>query len=90
MKEAGSSPSDRLTWIFRRATARHPTADELKVLDTTLARFKKHYAAAKPAAEQLLKAGESPRDTKLDSVEHAAYAALCSLVLNLDETLTRQ
>jgi hypothetical protein len=90
LKEAGSSPSDRLTWIFRRATARRPTADELKVLDVSLAKFQKQYAADKTAAEQLLKAGESPRDTKLDPVEHAAYAALCSLVLNLDETLTRQ
>jgi hypothetical protein len=90
LKEGGSSPSDRLAWIFRRATSRRPTAAELKVLEATLDKFRKQYAADKSAAEKLLKAGESPRDEKLDPVEHASYAALCSLVLNLDETLTKQ
>jgi len=90
LKDGGTSSSDRLTWIFRRATSRRPTADELKVLEASLGKFRKHYAADKTAAEKLLKAGESPRDTKLDPVEHASYAALCSLVLNLDETLTKQ
>jgi hypothetical protein len=90
LKEGGSSTGDRLTSIFLRATSRRPTADELKVLDDTLSKFRRHYAADKTAAEKLLKAGESPRDLQLDPVEHAAYAAICSLILNLDETLTKQ
>jgi len=90
LRDGGSSTSDRITWIFRRATSRRPTADELRVLEGALAQFRKHYAADKRAAEAYLKAGESPRDAKLDVMEHAAYAALSSLVLNLDETLTKQ
>ena len=32
----------------------------------------------------------SPRDAKLDPIEHAAFASLCAMILNLDETLTKQ
>ena len=34
--------------------------------------------------------GESPRDTGLDAGEHAALAATCLAILNLDESLTRE
>ena len=30
------------------------------------------------------------RDDKLNPIDHAAMTALCSLILNLDETLTKQ
>ena len=40
-------------------------------------------------AEALLKVGESPRDASLDVSEHAALTVVMSLILNLDETLTR-
>jgi hypothetical protein len=38
----------------------------------------------------LLAVGESPRDTTLDPAEHATLATLCGLLLNLDETLSRE
>ncbi len=34
--------------------------------------------------------GESPSDEKLDASELAAYTALASLILNLDETITKE
>jgi hypothetical protein len=37
-----------------------------------------------------LSAGEAPRDKSLDPIEHAAYAAVCNLVLNLDEVITKE
>ena len=48
------------------------------------------YRAAPVAATAYLKAGESPRDPKLDPVEHAAYASVCLAIYNLDEALTRE
>jgi len=38
----------------------------------------------------LLKQGESPRDAALDPSELAAYTGIASLVLNLDEMVTKQ
>ena len=46
--------------------------------------------AAPDAAAKLLAVGESPREKALDPVEHAALAATCLGILNLDEALTRE
>ena len=37
-----------------------------------------------------LSQGESPRDEELDVSELAAYATVASLILNLDETITKE
>ena len=42
------------------------------------------------AAARLLSQGESPRDGSLDGNELAAYTTVASLILNLDEVVTRQ
>jgi hypothetical protein len=52
--------------------------------------LQQQYAADKPAAEKLLKVGESKRNEKIDAVEHAAYTGVCSLILNLDEAITKE
>ena len=41
------------------------------------------------AAEELLAQGESPRDTALPVAEHAAWAQVAALLLNLSETMTK-
>jgi hypothetical protein len=38
----------------------------------------------------LLKVGESVTDSDLDPVDVAAYAAVCRLILNLDEAVTKE
>jgi len=38
----------------------------------------------------LLTVGESPRRTKIDAAELAAWTTVASTILNLDETITRQ
>jgi hypothetical protein len=48
------------------------------------------YRQDRPAAEKFLAVGDCPRDTTLDPVEHAALAAVCLGILNLDEALTRE
>jgi hypothetical protein len=90
MKHGGATPGERLEVAFRLATARRPAADERAILLDAFARLKAVYAADKQAAVKLLRVGESPRDESLDAAEHAAYTAVCTLILNLDETLTRQ
>ena len=42
------------------------------------------------AAAKLLKVGESSADPDLQMDEVAAYLAVASVILNLDETITRQ
>jgi hypothetical protein len=87
---AGPSPSARLDSAFRLVLARRPSAQEQQVLLAALARVRQEFTADPGAATKLLSAGESKRDEKLDAVEHAAWAAVCLAILNLDEALTKE
>ena len=42
------------------------------------------------AAQKLLSVGESPRKTRIDAAELAAWTMVASTILNLDETITKQ
>ncbi len=88
--EGGATPAARLSRAFRLATARAPHADELAVLVTALDRHQQNYRANLPAAHKLVSAGEAPRNRSLEVAEHAAYTAICNLILNLDETITKE
>jgi mono/diheme cytochrome c family protein len=90
MTEAGTADADRLRVAFRHAVGRAPTAAETDILRGALDRQRRLFATDRPAAERLLRVGESRRDDRLDVVEHAALTAICSLIFNLDETLTNQ
>jgi hypothetical protein len=89
MKEGGRDPRSRIAWAFRLATARPPTADEAKVLldafNAQLADFRRD----KAAAEKLLAVGGFKADASLDPSELAAWATIASMILNLDETVTK-
>ena len=80
----------RLHSAFRLATARTPTAAEQKILTTRLAKLRATFAADPTAARELSAIGEFARPATLAPAEHAAWTALCLLVLNLDETLSKE
>jgi hypothetical protein len=52
--------------------------------------LRSQYGGNREAALKLVTVGESPRDAKLDEAEHAAYTGLASLVLNLDEVVSKE
>ncbi|HEX5051410.1 MAG TPA: PSD1 and planctomycete cytochrome C domain-containing protein [Planctomycetota bacterium] len=81
--------AERLDWAFREATSRPPSAAELAVLQRALRRERAAFAAAPGAAQRLLATGEAPRDVSLPPIEHAAWAQVAALLLNLGETITR-
>ena len=79
----------RVETAFRQATSRKPTPAETDLLANRLKTLEQHYRQNPEDATKLLAIGESPRGDKLDAIEHAAYTGLCSLILNLDEALTK-
>lgn len=89
MLEAGSSPEERITLAFRAATSRRPTVRELTVLQEIFQQQHAAYEQDRGAALKLLSAGESPRNEQLDPVELAAWSMVASVILNLDETVTK-
>jgi hypothetical protein len=80
----------QIAHAFRRVLGRQPSADDLSALRLMHSRQLSAYFQDRPAAEKFLGVGEWPRDTTLDPVEHAALAAVCLGILNLDEALTRE
>lgn len=87
-----AAPEDgaRLEELYRLVLFRAPTAKEQTILSQRLARLRKQYQADPEAAAALLQVGESPRDETLPAPDHAAFTALCQLVLNLDEALCKE
>jgi hypothetical protein len=85
-----AEPDLRLALAFRLAAGRSPNPKELTILRGALDRHLDHFRGRPAAANKLLSAGEAPRDKSLDPIEHAAYAAVCNLVLNLDEVITKE
>jgi hypothetical protein len=90
LTEGGKTPASRIAYGFRLALAREPAARELGVLrdslDTALPEYKRHV----DRAQSLLRNGESPVNPKLDKSELAAWTTVASMILNLDETMTKQ
>jgi len=75
---------------FLLATSRQPSPEELALLQQSLARFRDKFLTDPVAAEKLLAEGESTRDQSLKASELAAYTSLASLILNLDETVSKE
>lgn len=80
----------RIDLAFRLVLARTPTSSESQVLRASLERLKREFARDPEAAKKFLSIGQSERSEKLDAIEHAAFAGLCSAILNLDEALTKE
>jgi hypothetical protein len=93
LAEGGSNEEARLTYAFRRVLSRPPTPDEKQELQMLLERERKRFAegwlnpnevaTGKPATAKDLPPGTTP--TQL-----AAYTVVARVLLNLDETITKE
>jgi Protein of unknown function (DUF1553)/Protein of unknown function (DUF1549)/Concanavalin A-like lectin/glucanases superfamily/Planctomycete cytochrome C len=90
LTRGGAAAEERIAYGFRRATARPPDCAELKVLLRSFERYRQNYAVDRQAAEHLIHHGDSPPSDKLDPAELAAYTAAAGVILNLDETITKE
>ena len=88
--EKDGTPVERIDMAFRLVVSRQPTAEETKILLGSLERLRGHFEGDLEAAKRLLKVGDSPRNEKLDVREHAVWTTFCSMILNLDEALSKQ
>ena len=90
LKQGGASDPERIAYAFRLCTSHAPSAKDAEILAAALARFRREYIADPASARKLIATGESKPDPKLAPAELAAHTALASLLLNLDETLTKE
>lgn len=87
--KSASSDEDRISWAYCECIARCPSDEEAQIVESVLARERKRYASDKDAAEVYLSNGESPRDESIALSEHAAWAQVAALLLNLSEAVTQ-
>jgi hypothetical protein len=90
MKDGGKSPDERIGFAFRRATARYPSPTELEVLVRGWKRYRSDFGKDPESARRLIRHGESAVDAKLDCIDLAAYLSTAAVILNLDETITKE
>ncbi|HYO80720.1 MAG TPA: DUF1553 domain-containing protein, partial [Bryobacteraceae bacterium] len=88
--EGGSSPEDRLRYGFRLVLSREPKTEELAVLARSLAWHRDYFASDSARSREYLAQGEAKPDASVTPGELAAYGSVASLILNLDEAVTKQ
>lgn len=85
----GATPPQRLAWAFRAVTSRQPDAAEVQMLQKSLAAQLAYFSQQPQAAEKLPLLGEKRNNPTLNPVELAAHTMIASLLLNLDEAITK-
>ncbi len=90
LTQGGKTPAGRIDFAFKLATGRAPDAQERAVLleqaKEALAEYRQHGNEAK----ELLAVGDSRSDSRLDPRELAAWTTVAGIILNLDETITKE
>jgi len=90
MTEGGSAPEARLQYGYSLVLAREPSARQKQVMLRLLGDFETNYKADPKAASALIHQGESAVPGSLNEAELASYTGVASLILNLDETITKE
>jgi mono/diheme cytochrome c family protein len=83
----GATPGQRIRYAFQLCLAREPTSDEVAILQRLLEQQHSVYVADAAAAKAL--AGKPAPAANTTAAELAAWHAVATALLNLDEMITR-
>jgi hypothetical protein len=86
MADGGDSDEKRLTYAFRRTLGRAPTSEEQAELLGLLKRQTERLAGNKLDARAIVESSSTDERTR----QLAAYTVVCRVLLNLDETITKE
>ena len=86
INEAGPDPAERLVHGFRLCVSRRPTSEELQRVLTYYQSELKRFESDVTATHQVVQA----KDPAADSPELAAWTMVSNVLLNLDETMTKE
>ncbi len=87
LEHGGSQSGTRIAYAFEMATARPPAKDEVAVLEQAIEEQLRAYAADPDAAAKLALAEKGTSRERVS--ELAAWTTVASMLLNLDETMTK-
>jgi hypothetical protein len=89
LTEAGDTPEARLNHAFLLTLSRPARPEELAILRQLYEEERANFAEEPARAEELLKVGNFPANDELDKVELAAWSTVASVILNMDEVITK-
>ncbi len=90
MTEGGRTPQERIGYGYRLATAQKLKQESNKILLGGYRHYLDNFQTDRRAALELVRQGESERDQALEVAQLASYTTVASLILNLDETITKE
>jgi hypothetical protein len=90
MTEGGKTAATRVDFAFRLATGRLPDAQERAILLDQVKDALANYRAHPDEANELLGVGEAKSSARLNVEDLAAYTTVAGVILNLDETITKE
>ena len=90
MLEGGPDAGARIGYGFKLLLARAPSGREMEILRSSFDRARDRFQTKPGDAVALLKQGDSIVNGAFDKTELAAYAHLASLILNLDEVVSKE
>jgi mono/diheme cytochrome c family protein len=93
LSEAGQTDLDRVTYIFRRCIGRQPSKAETQEILSLFEKQKERFAEGwlDPKEVGFIEAGKKPEFPKGTSpTQLAAWTIVSRVVLNLDETITKE
>lgn len=88
--EGGDTMREQVQFGFRTTLARRPRPQELTLLEGAYQEYREAYQDDLAGAEKLIQFGESKANPTLDPRDLAAATAFCNVLLNLDETITKE
>jgi len=88
--QGGRLTDERVDYAYGRALSRRPSKKEHALLADIFKDMLEHYRKHPDAAKQVVTAGEWPATKGVDPVEHAAWTSVAQVILNLDETITKE
>ena len=89
ISEGGKTVGSRINYLYRTVVSRLPSPEELELIEAAYASQKALFDVDNEAALKAIKVGESLPADSTPPAEFAAWTMIANLVLNLDETVTR-
>ena len=90
LQEGGTGLDPQITFAYRTVLARPPTSKERKIIAGVHADMMDTYQKDLKAALDLLAVGEASHADKLNELDLVAWTAVANVLLNLDETITKE
>lgn len=87
--EGGDRALDRVRYGFRLVLAHEPNPRKEQILLAALNDYQSHFIGKQDDATKLLAVGDSRSNESVAAPELAAYTMLASVLLNMDEAITR-